>query len=551
MHKDLTDARSMSHRYARLGTKLGVSFSVLAIIISALLTFALYQTVRRQLREDIREHLRSIASIAALQVDADAHATLMEPSQEGNAAYMRIKRVLQRIRDNSPNIRFIYTWRFNDAGELVFVVDAETNPKDISHLGDIYHSDDEKELRQKLADIKGPMAAEEFDTDEWGVWLSGYAPFYKSDGRMEGIIGMDIAAADVISHERQFFRVALTFFGATIPVAMVLGWLLGRTLTAPIVKLTAASERIADGDLSYRVPLYSNDEIGTLALAFNRMTQSLQDEIIACGLEIDERKRAEKKLAELNKELEMTVYKLSTANRDIEDMAYVAAHDLKTPIRAIGSLAGMMALDYADKLDAEGKRLFGLLLGRSERMNDLLNAVIEYSEVGRLVYKEKQVDINELVQRTIREIASPENIEITIEGELPVITCGEQHLVLVFKNLIGNAVRFMDKAKGQIEIACVEKNGFCKFSVTDNGPGIESKYFAKIFRPFQTLNTHDEVEAVGVGLALVKKIADMYDGAIWVESEPGKGSTFFFALPKQRTRNNMRLQNTSAGSDNC
>ena len=247
----------------------------------------------------------------------------------------------------------------------------------------------------------------------------------------------------------------------------------------------------------------------------------------------------------------MTVYKLSTANRDIEDMAYVAAHDLKTPIRAIGSLAGMMAMDYADKLDAEGKRLFGLLLGRSERMNNLLNAVIEYSEVGRLVYKEEQVDINELVQRTIREIASPENIEITIEGELPVITCGEQHLALVFKNLIGNAVRFIDKAKGQIEIACVENNGFCKFSVTDNGPGIESKYFAKIFRPFQTLNTHDEVEAVGVGLALVKKIADMYDGAIWVESEPGKGSTFFFALPKQRTGNNMRLQNASAGGDNC
>jgi signal transduction histidine kinase len=551
MPKDLTDTRFRSYRYARLGTKLGVSFSVLAIIISALLTFALYQTVRRQLREDIREHLRNIASIAALQVDADAHATLTEPSQEGNAAYMRIKSVLQRIRNNNPNIRFIYTWRFNDAGELVFVVDAETNPKEVSHLGDIYHSDDEKELRQKLADIKGPMASEEFDTDEWGVWLSGYAPFYRSDGRMEGIIGLDIAAADVISHERQFFQVALIFFGATIPVTLVLGWLLGRTLTAPIVKLTAASERITSGDLSCRVPLYSNDEIGTLALAFNRMTQSLQDEIIARGLEIDERKRAEKKLAELNKELEMTVYKLSTANHDLEDMAYVAAHDLKTPVRAIGSLAGMMAMDYADKLDAEGKRLFELLLGRSERMNDLLDAVIEYSGVGRLVYKEKQVDTNELVQRTIREIASPENIEITIEGELPVITCGEQHLALVFKNLIGNAVRFMDKAKGQIKIACVENNGFCKFSVADNGPGIEKKYFAKIFRPFQTLNTRDEVEAVGVGLALVKKIADIYNGAIWIESEPGKGSTFFFALPKQRTGNNMRLQNTSAGGDNC
>ena len=169
MPKDLTDTRSRSHRYARLGTKLGVSFSVLAIIISALLTFALYQTVRRQLREDIRERLRSIASIAALQVDADAHATLTEPSQEGNAAYMRIKSVLQRIRDNSPNIRFIYTWRFNDAGELVFVVDAETNPKDVSHLGDIYHSENDPCLPQQLASLKGSLADDEF-TDDHGAY---------------------------------------------------------------------------------------------------------------------------------------------------------------------------------------------------------------------------------------------------------------------------------------------------------------------------------------------------------------------------------------------
>jgi light-regulated signal transduction histidine kinase (bacteriophytochrome) len=211
----------------------------------------------------------------------------------------------------------------------------------------------------------------------------------------------------------------------------------------------------------------------------------------------------------------------------------------------------MMAQDYADKLDEEAKKLFALLTGRAQRMNDLLDAVIEYSEVGRLVYKEEQVDINKLVQRTIGEIASPENIEITIEGELPVITCGEQHLVLVFKNLIGNAVIFMDKAKGKITISCTEKTDSLTFNVTDNGPGIEQKYFAKIFRPFQTLNPRDEIKTAGVGLALVKKTVDMYDGAVWVESDPGKGSTFFFALPKRRTGNNMRLQNASAGSDNC
>ena len=164
------------------------------------------------------------------------------------------------------------------------------------------------------------------------------------------------------------------------------------------------------------------------------------------------------------------------------------------------------------------------------------------------VYEKEQADLNELVQKVIAEFAPPENIEITIENELPVITCTRLHVMLVFKNLIGNAIKFMDKPKGRIKIGCIEKNGFWQFHVADNGPGIESKYFAKIFRLFQTLKRRDEVEAIGVGLSLAKKIVDMYDGAIWVESEPGSGSTFFFALPKQETGDkNAKLQTNTAG----
>jgi signal transduction histidine kinase len=532
----------------RLQTKLALSFSVLAIVTSALLTFVLYKTIQGQLREDIRERLRNIASIAALQVDGDAHATLTERAQEGNAAYMQIKRVLQRIKNNSPNIHYIYTWRFNNAGQLVFVVDAETDPEEISHLGDIYKSESDSFLAQKLASLKGPMADDQFDIDKWGVWLSGYAPFYRSDGQREGIVGMDIAAADVIAKERRFLRVALGVFGVTIPVALALGWFLGRTLTGPIVKLTVASNRIAGGDLSYRVPLYSGDEIGTLALAFNTMTQSLHDEIVAREQEIAERKRAEKQLAEVNQELEVAVDKLSVANRDLSDLTYIAAHDLKSPVRAIGSLASMIVMDYSDKLDEEGKRMLEMLLGRSERMDKLLNAAIEYSQLGRVNYKEEHADLNRIVQMAIEEIAPPKNIEITIENKLPVVTCVSQYMMLMFKNLIGNAVRFMDKPKGEIKIACIEKDGFWRFSVADNGPGIEGKYFSRIFKLFQTLNRRDEVETAGVGLALVKKIVEMHNGALWLESEPGKGSTFFFALPKRKMEGEkVGVQATAAG----
>ena len=116
---------------------------------------------------------------------------------------------------------------------------------------------------------------------------------------------------------------------------------------------------------------------------------------------------------------------------------------------------------------------------------------------------------------------------------MPTIICEETRMAQVFQNLLSNRVKNMDKAQGQIKIGCVEENGFWKFSVTDNGAGIEEKYFGKIFKIFQTLTIGQEDEAAGIGLSIVKKIIETYGGNIRVESEIGKGTTFFFTLPKQ------------------
>jgi signal transduction histidine kinase len=549
MHKPAKDLSSC--KYLRLQTKLNIAISSLVIITSALLTCALFMTAKHQLREDIRCRLRNIASVAALQVDANAHASLLDRSDEKSDAYVRIKSALQKIRSKVPDIRYIYTWRLNDAGQLVFVVDAANNPQQISHIGDVYQSDDELELRKKLANLKGTLADNDFTKDQWGVWLSGYAPFYGPDGRMEGILGLDIAASDVVAKESQFLLFALLAFVCSVPFALIMGWLLGRKLIKPLEKLTIASEHIAAGDMNYRITECCSKEVSMLALTFNRMADKLQGESQAREREITERKRTETKLAELNKELETTVNKLSLANRDLADLTYVAAHDLKTPLRAIGSLASMMAQDYADKLDTEAKNLFGLLTGRSERINELLNALIEYTQIERIQCDDEPVDLNEVVKKVIKDASVPANIEIAIANELPIITCGKFHVARIFRNLISNAIKFMDKPKGRIEITRMDKEDFWAFSVKDNGPGIDNKYFAKIFRPFQTLNIKDEVETTGVGLALVKKIVDMYDGAVWVESEPGIGSTFFFALPKQLKARNTYLQTAAFDAYYC
>lgn len=245
--------------------------------------------------------------------------------------------------------------------------------------------------------------------------------------------------------------------------------------------------------------------------------------------DVTERKMAEERQAQLLKELE-------SANQELNDFAYIVSHDLKAPLRAIGSLANWILTDYADKFDKEGKEQMDLLLSRVKRMHDLIEGILQYSRAGRIREEKLEVNLNELVPGVIDMIAPPENVEIKIENELPTILCERIRIQQVFQNLLTNAIKFMDKPKGKIKIGCVEDNGYWRFSIADNGPGIEEKHFAKIFQIFQTLSPRDEFESTGIGLSVVKKIIEMYGGKVWVESKVGYGSTFFFTLPMEETK---------------
>ncbi|MDD5328010.1 MAG: ATP-binding protein [Phycisphaerae bacterium] len=220
-------------------------------------------------------------------------------------------------------------------------------------------------------------------------------------------------------------------------------------------------------------------------------------------------------------------------SQELRDFVYIVSHDLKAPLRGIETLANWISTDYAGKLDDEGKEQITLLVSRVNRMHNLIEGILQYSRVGREEDEKVTVNLNELVSDVIDRIAPPENITITVENELPEIQCGQARITQVFLNLLNNAVNYMDKPKGQIKVACVEEDGFWKFSITDNGPGIEEKHFERIFKIFQTLNPRDELESTGIGLTITKKIVELYNGKIWLESKPGQGTTFFFTLPKQ------------------
>ncbi|GAK54951.1 multi-sensor signal transduction histidine kinase [Candidatus Vecturithrix granuli] len=262
--------------------------------------------------------------------------------------------------------------------------------------------------------------------------------------------------------------------------------------------------------------------------------------------DISQRKRTELEVLRFNTELEQRVRQrtaqLDAANKELQSFVYAASHDLKAPLRGINSLASWIQTDYARIFDAKGREMLDLLVNRVKRMDRLIDGILYYSRIGRVYEPREKLDLNVLVQEVIDLLASPDHIHITVENTLPVIIAERTRILQVFQNLLSNAIKFLDKPQGTITIRCDEAGANWRFSVTDNGPGIDPKYHDKIFQIFQTLQPRDELESTGIGLSIVKKIVECYGGKIWVESELGNGSTFLFNFPKARnpTMNTMK-----------
>lgn len=282
-----------------------------------------------------------------------------------------------------------------------------------------------------------------------------------------------------------------------------------------------------------------NGEVFPMDLAVGETSASNERVFIGTVRDITVRKNAEQKQARL-------VNDLKAANEELTNFSYVVSHDLKAPLRGIASLANWLIEDYGSKLDEEGNKHLQMLIGRVRRMDALIDGILEYSRVGRLREKETEVDIAKLVQGTIELLDIPQNIAVAIETPLPRLVAEQTRMQQIFQNLIGNAVKYMDKPEGKIRIGAREQRREWHFYVCDNGPGIEERNFDKIFQLFQTLAPRDRVESTGVGLAIVKKIVEMYGGLIRVESERGKGSCFHFTLPKRSGPVNQHTESEDA-----
>lgn len=229
--------------------------------------------------------------------------------------------------------------------------------------------------------------------------------------------------------------------------------------------------------------------------------------------------------------------RLEQSNRDLDQFAYVASHDLKAPLRGIANLAEWLEEDLGEGLSGESREHLNLLRGRVNRMEALIEGILTYSRAGRARDEVECVDTAALVATAIDLLAPPSNVTVSVKPPLPSLITERLPLQQVFMNLIGNAIKYGGGVKPLVTVAAQASGDMVQFSVSDNGPGIAPQFHEKIWQMFQTLAPRDEIEGTGIGLSVVRKLVEGRGGRAWCESAVGQGSTFHFTWPC-RPRNN-------------
>lgn len=222
--------------------------------------------------------------------------------------------------------------------------------------------------------------------------------------------------------------------------------------------------------------------------------------------------------------------KVERRNKELQEYVHIVSHDLKSPLRNIDALVNWLKEDNQGKLDDNSLENIALIENTLEKMENLITNILNYSSATSELPHTEKVDLNSLVEELGQLLHLPEHISLQILKKLPVIQGNKIMLQQLFQNLIDNAIRYIDKEKGIIEIDVLEQSTYFQFSIKDNGIGIKKEYHKKIFKIFYSLSPNQK--STGIGLSIVKKIIEMYNGEIWVESQPDFGTTFYFTIKK-------------------
>jgi signal transduction histidine kinase len=355
-------------------------------------------------------------------------------------------------------------------------------------------------------------------------------------------VGQREAAAEVAAAQTATGRTVL-FVGLILAAAMLAGLafatVLGHQITAPISQLVQTAKAIGSGDLTARAPAQPPGELGTLANAFNAMTEKVRGLFLSLEERVQEREQAEAEVRRLNSELEERVRartgELQTANEELEAFSYSVSHDLRTPLRHMAGFLYLMA--QKPDLKEEDRAHLAVIQGAVKRMWNLIDALLAFSRAGRAAIRRTPIDVKALVDEARVELAEEiRSRKIAWRlGPLPTVEGDRVLLQQVMTNLLSNAVKFSrQRETAEIEIReCPESAQGAErvFLVRDNGVGFDNAYAKKLFGVFKRLHGPEEFDGSGIGLANVERIVRRHGGRIWAEAAVNAGATFYVALP--------------------
>lgn len=302
-----------------LGTKLVIGISILILILSGVLSLGLYWQLHNAQRQAIEDRLYDLLGFSAPLVDGDFHSLIRLSKDENSSFYRVIFSQLKEIQETSDIIEHIYTLRQHEDGRLIYVVDVDS--QDHNNFGQEYLRPSPI-LEKGITNISGPVVENSFHTDSTGTFLSGYVPIYDQFNELDGILGIDINVAGIIAHEARARRIALIAFLVAVPISIILGGWLVRKLFSPMNELVAGAERIGKGQFDVKVPVHSQDELGILANAFNKMAKQLQQTMQSLELQVAKYANGQK--------LQETMYRISQAAISTTnlDELYLSIHSI-------------------------------------------------------------------------------------------------------------------------------------------------------------------------------------------------------------------------------
>jgi len=345
----------------------------------------------------------------------------------------------------------------------------------------------------------------------------------------------EVEVAEAFAPVRAFRNRIIVFGSILVLIIILFSTLASRLFTRPILRLHQASQDVAKGNYDIAVPLDSKDEIGGLSKAFNDMAQSLA----GFTKELEEKNKALfKNWAQTTRQKK----ELREVNQELDSFVYTASHDLRAPLRGIASFASFLEEDYKDKLDQQGREYLNEIRKAATKMNAFIEDLLTLSRISRIKNPFEDVPMRELLDLVLERLKfdiKDNRVDLHIPQELPVVRCDRIKMAEVFQNLINNAIKFSsknNKERPRVEIGYQSVDNDYRFYIKDNGIGIDPQYHEQIFGIFKRLHTDKEYEGTGAGLSIIKKVIDDHQGRIWVESELGKGATFYFTIPKELHR---------------